>query len=105
MSYKSDEATRAIRTNTKGYDSIPARRKTLLGCDELLGKRIKCKVPGEFVEVSKMVTVKELYPYHVLCKYKGGIENEHELRICLSRADLIELGILTFRNGYPEVIK
>ena len=105
MSYKSDETTRLIRTNTKGYDAKPMNGSNLLSCVGLLGKRVKCGVPGEFATVSKMVTIKELYPFHVLCVYKSGIDNEHELKTCLNIADLITLGLIDSRKGYLEVVK
>ena len=96
--------TRLLRTQTKGYNTIPTRDPRLLHCPELIGRKLKVMVPGEFVSVGKTVTIKELFPYMALATYKAGPENEHDIKIGLSIADLVEKHVLTYKNGYPEVI-
>lgn len=102
---KSNWETREYRALPKGFDVIPTKDPRILHCPELIGKRFKFMVPGEFVSVEKIVEIKELFPFMALATYKGGSENQHELKIGLSIGDLVEKGVLSYKNGYPEVIE
>ena len=76
-------------------------------CIELLGRLVEITIPMDVTTSKKAVRIVMLYPHMVRCEYEAGPEDgkKYKMATCLSTADLVEKGILTFKHGYPEVIE
>ena len=76
-------------------------------CIGLLGRLVEITVPMDVATAKKAVRIVMLYPHCVKCEYEAGRADgkKYTLTTCLSTADLIEKGLLTFKHGYPEVIE
>lgn len=70
--------------------------------DKLLGRSFIFDMPSAFERKKKTLSVKEVYEHHLLCVYMNG---DIPMNISISTADLVTKGIISFRTGYPEVIK
>ncbi len=73
-------------------------------CIGLLGREIRIDVSSDLCTRKKKAKIIMLYPHMVLAVYKAGKENEHEFKIGISIAELVEKGLLSFAKGYPEVV-
>lgn len=75
---------------------------------DLLGREVKITViGGDLKEKKVMGRIDFLYPHMCLCTYlvgpKDGIQTR--LKAGLSVADLIQMGLISFKNGRAEAIK
>lgn len=106
--YSSDHNTTKLRTAQKMRDIdinavYAGANNDISKCTDLIGKWVEVMVVTDTVDTKKAAVITKLYPHNALAIYRGGKDNEHEFRICLSVADLVEKGVLTFEKGYPEV--
>lgn len=90
-------------------DSVRASSTRIdhLGWD-LLGKWITVTIPGgDYKEVKRRAKIDNIYPHQIVCVYTVHPEDreEKELKIGISTAELVQMGIISFKNGYAEVIK
>lgn len=75
-------------------------------CTDLIGRTLKVDLPVDTHDIEKTVCITRVNPYNVECTYVVGKDDDVKpLTTCLSIADLIIRGLLTFEHGYPEVIK
>ena len=75
-------------------------------CTDLIGRSLKMALPVDTHNVVKTVCITKVNPYNVEGVYTVGSGNDIKtLTTCLSIADLVTKGLLTFKYGYPEVIK
>ncbi len=73
----------------------------------LLGREIKITVPVDTHDVKKNGWIVKLYPHCAKVAYTVGPEEgeKHELYTCLSTAELVEKGLISFAKGKPEVVE
>lgn len=75
-------------------------------CKGLIGKSFKIPLPVDTHDIEKTVCITKVNPYNVECAYTVGRDDDiHVLTTCLSIADLVTRGLLTFEHGYPEVVR
>lgn len=77
------------------------------GLRSLIGRKVKTKIFGDDSRsYERNVEIKELYPHMAYCEYQKGPENgqKRTFKICLSTADLVQLGLISFDSGYAEVL-
>ena len=74
---------------------------------QLIGLEFNILVPVDTHDIIKKCRIIETYPHCVKAVYTVGREDgdKHELCTCLSTAELVEKGIISFATGHPEVIK
>lgn len=103
--YPSNPDSFGINFVTKGYNIRPAKVKRIDYLGELIGRKINIDVPGELKADKRTVTIIKLYPYMALGEYVCGADNNVTFKVGLTISDLIEKSVITFENGYPEVIE
>lgn len=82
------------------------RRYDISKCTDLIGRSLKVDLPVDTRDVEKTVCITKVNPYNAVCVYTVGSGDDIKtLTTCLSIADLVTNGLLTFKHGYPEVIK
>lgn len=75
-------------------------------CTDLIGRTLRISLPVDTHDVEKTVYITKVNPYNVECVYTvGNGDDIKTLTTCLSIADLVMNGLLTFKYGYPEVIR
>ena len=74
----------------------------------LLGRELKIMVPVDTHDIEKIGWIVELYPHCAKVAYTVGPDEfgeKHELYTCISTAELVEKGLISFAKGKPEVIE
>lgn len=75
-------------------------------CTDLIGRTLRISLPVDAHDVEKTVCITKVNPYNAECVYTVGSGDDIKtLTTCLSIADLVTNGLLTFIHGYPEVVK
>lgn len=105
----SDKNTHKIRhagkTHEISWDSTYGNTDiSHLKCLE--GRKVFIKVAVDTHDVDKTGIIKTIYPHCAKVEYQvGKFEgHQHTLVTCLSTADLITMGIISFATGKPEVV-
>ena len=77
------------------------------GLWKLIGKEFNVMVSVDTHDVKKKCRIVMVYPHCVKAVYTVGREagEKHELYTCLSTADLVEKGLISFAKGKPEVVE
>ena len=103
----SDPETRGLKSVTRMREVHfkNADKTDLTKVPSLYGKTFNYKVipDTEDKRAIKEVRVVGLYPKCVRCEFSLGKETK-KYYICLGIGDLVTSGLLTFANGYPEVV-
>lgn len=76
------------------------------GLRSLLGREIKITVPVDTNDTKKNGWIVKLYPHCAKAVYTVGPKDgeKHELYTCISTAELVEKGLISFAKGKPEVV-
>ena len=72
----------------------------------LIGRELNIMVPVDTHDIKKKCRIVMVYPHCARAVYTVGREEgeKHELYTCLSTAELVEKGLISFATGKPEVV-
>ena len=72
----------------------------------LIGRELNIMVPVDTHDIKKKCCIVMVYPHCARAVYTVGRESgeKHELYTCLSTAELVEKGLISFATGKPEVV-
>ena len=108
------KGSREFRQVKKNESILPGERVDnidITTCNKLIGYKFNARIALDVCDKKKDIEIIALYPHMALGQYYLGKDDKegchypkHPMKIGFSISDLVEMGVLTFIHGYPEVL-